>query len=89
VLHGTVGDMTRTHTHTNHLPTDMLERFRSRAEKLDIDNTYFDEDLAELRLVGYLAAAVPQTWAAGGSTWPSWRRASGGSPAMRRPPRWP
>jgi alkylation response protein AidB-like acyl-CoA dehydrogenase len=51
--------MTRTHTHTNHLPTDMLERFRSRAEKLDLDNTYFDGDLDELRSVGYLAAAVP------------------------------
>ena len=51
--------MTRTHTTTTHLPTDMLERFSSRAEKLDLDNTYFEEDLAELRSVGYLAAAVP------------------------------
>ena len=41
------------------LPTDMLERFRSRAAELDRTNTYFDEDLAELRDVGYLAAAVP------------------------------
>jgi alkylation response protein AidB-like acyl-CoA dehydrogenase len=41
------------------LPTDMLERFRSRAGELDRTNTYFHEDLAELREVGYLAAPVP------------------------------
>lgn len=41
------------------LPTGMLERFRSRAAELDRDNRYFDEDLAELRAAGYLAAAVP------------------------------
>ncbi len=41
------------------LPTEMLERFRGRAAGLDRDNAYFDEDLAELRSVGYLAAAVP------------------------------
>jgi alkylation response protein AidB-like acyl-CoA dehydrogenase len=41
------------------LPTDMLERFRSRAGELDRTNTYFADDLAELREVGYLAAAVP------------------------------
>ena len=51
--------MTRTHATTTQLPTEMLERFRSRAEKLDLDNTYFYEDLDELRSVGYLAAAVP------------------------------
>jgi alkylation response protein AidB-like acyl-CoA dehydrogenase len=50
--------MTRTHANTT-LPTEMLERFRSRAEKLDLDNNYFHEDLAELRSMGYLAAAVP------------------------------
>jgi alkylation response protein AidB-like acyl-CoA dehydrogenase len=37
----------------------MLERFRSRAAELDRTNSYFDEDLAELRDVGYLAAAAP------------------------------
>ena len=37
----------------------MLERFRSRAGDLDRTNTYFHEDLAELRELGYLAAAVP------------------------------
>jgi alkylation response protein AidB-like acyl-CoA dehydrogenase len=41
------------------LPTDMLERFRARAGELDQTNTYFHDDLAELRDVGYLAAAVP------------------------------
>jgi alkylation response protein AidB-like acyl-CoA dehydrogenase len=41
------------------LPTDMLERFRSRAGELDRTNTYFHDDLAELRDIGYLAAAVP------------------------------
>ncbi|MGD9997128.1 MAG: acyl-CoA dehydrogenase family protein [Ilumatobacteraceae bacterium] len=49
--------MTRTHTK---LPVDMLERFRSRAGVLDKTNTYFADDLAELREAGYLAAAVPQ-----------------------------
>jgi alkylation response protein AidB-like acyl-CoA dehydrogenase len=43
----------------NELPTEMLERFRSRAGALDRANAYFEEDLAELRSVGYLAAAVP------------------------------
>lgn len=42
------------------LPTDMLERFRARAGELDRTNSYFDEDLAELRDAGYLAAAVPE-----------------------------
>jgi alkylation response protein AidB-like acyl-CoA dehydrogenase len=41
------------------LPTDMLERFRARAADHDRANTYFDQDLAELRELGYLAAAVP------------------------------
>jgi alkylation response protein AidB-like acyl-CoA dehydrogenase len=41
------------------LPTEMLERFRSRADALDRDNEYFEEDLRELRDAGYLAAAVP------------------------------
>jgi alkylation response protein AidB-like acyl-CoA dehydrogenase len=41
------------------LPTDMLEGFRGRAAELDRTNAYFEEDLAELRALGYLAAAVP------------------------------
>ena len=41
------------------LPSDLLEGFRSRAAALDRANAYFEEDLAELRAIGYLAAAVP------------------------------
>lgn len=41
------------------IPIEMLERFRARAGELDRTNTYFEEDLAELRSIGYLAAAVP------------------------------
>jgi alkylation response protein AidB-like acyl-CoA dehydrogenase len=37
----------------------MLERFRARAGELDRANAYFADDLAELRSIGYLAAAVP------------------------------
>jgi alkylation response protein AidB-like acyl-CoA dehydrogenase len=50
------------------LPTDMLERFRSRAGELDRSNAYFDDDLAELRAAGYLAAAVPGGFGGGGLT---------------------
>jgi len=41
------------------LPTEMLERFQARAGELDRANAYFEDDLAELRSFGYLAAAVP------------------------------
>jgi alkylation response protein AidB-like acyl-CoA dehydrogenase len=41
------------------LPVEMLESFRARAGDLDQANAYFDDDLAELRSFGYLAAAVP------------------------------
>lgn len=41
------------------IPTEMLERFRSRAAELDRTNRYFEDDLAELRAIGYLAAVVP------------------------------
>jgi alkylation response protein AidB-like acyl-CoA dehydrogenase len=44
---------------TRQLPTDLLEGFRSRAGALDRANAYFEDDLAELRAIGYLAAAVP------------------------------
>lgn len=46
-------------TTTPSLPVDMLERFRARAGELDRANAYFEQDLAELRAAGYLAAAVP------------------------------
>jgi alkylation response protein AidB-like acyl-CoA dehydrogenase len=42
------------------LPTDLLEGFRARAGELDRENRYFHDDLAELRELGYLAAAVPE-----------------------------
>lgn len=42
------------------LPADeLLEEFRIRAGRADIDNTYLHDDLAVLRETGYLAAAVP------------------------------
>ena len=41
------------------LPIEQLEAFRARAGELDRTNAYFDDDLAELRQLGYLAAAVP------------------------------
>ena len=46
------------HTATE-LPVEMLERFHSRAGELDRTNAYFEQDLAELRSIGYLAATVP------------------------------
>jgi alkylation response protein AidB-like acyl-CoA dehydrogenase len=51
--------MTVTAPQRTELPTEMLEGFRARAADLDRSNRYFDEDLAELRQLGYLAAAVP------------------------------
>ena len=50
---------TTTAPQLSELPTAMLEGFRSRAGELDRSNSYFHEDLAELREVGYLAAPVP------------------------------
>ncbi|WP_245649600.1 acyl-CoA dehydrogenase family protein [Nocardia shimofusensis] len=41
------------------IPVELLEGFRARAAAHDRDNTYFADDLAELRAIGYLAAAVP------------------------------
>jgi alkylation response protein AidB-like acyl-CoA dehydrogenase len=41
------------------IPAELLERFHARAGELDRTNTYFEEDLADLRAIGYLAAAVP------------------------------
>src|SRR5688572_25687458 len=46
-------------TTTRRLPAELLEGFRARAPRLDRDNTYFTDDLDELRAHGYLAAAVP------------------------------
>ena len=41
------------------LTDDMLARFDERAPRYDRDNTFFDEDFAELRASGFLLAAVP------------------------------
>ena len=41
------------------LTPELLEGFRARAGELDRTNRYFDDDLSELRSIGYLAAAVP------------------------------
>ncbi|WP_236968946.1 acyl-CoA dehydrogenase family protein [Microbacterium aurantiacum] len=41
------------------LPDDLLERFRARAAAHDRDNTFPEDDLAELRERGYLAILVP------------------------------
>ena len=37
-----------------------LAEFRDRARESDENNTYFHEDLAVLREIGYLAATVPE-----------------------------
>ncbi len=44
---------------TTTIPEKMLETFRGRASALDRANAYFESDLADLRSIGYLAAAVP------------------------------
>ena len=43
----------------NYLPDDLLERFRKRASEYDLENRFFDEDLAELVERGYLHLFVP------------------------------
>jgi len=42
------------------LPDDLLQRCRRRAADHDRTNTYFHDDLSELRALGYLAAPVPE-----------------------------
>ncbi|MGX1701941.1 acyl-CoA dehydrogenase family protein [Microbacterium sp. NPDC055357] len=42
------------------LPDELLERFRARAVIHDRENTFPDEDLAELTAIGYLAILVPR-----------------------------
>jgi len=48
------------------LPDDLLERFRARAAVHDRENTFPDEDLAELKAAGYLAILVPAELGGGG-----------------------
>ncbi|GAA4382891.1 acyl-CoA dehydrogenase family protein [Agromyces bauzanensis] len=47
-------------THRTLLHDDLLERLRERAAGYDRENTFFTEDLAELREAGYLRALVPE-----------------------------
>ncbi len=42
------------------LTSKLLETIHSRAEEYDRDNTFFAEDLTQLREAGYLAALVPK-----------------------------
>ena len=42
------------------LTPDLLERLRSRAGRYDAENSFFSEDLADLRGAGYLALFTPQ-----------------------------
>jgi alkylation response protein AidB-like acyl-CoA dehydrogenase len=46
----------------------MLKRFADRAPGYDRDNRFFEEDFAELKKAGYLAAAVPRELGGGGLT---------------------
>jgi alkylation response protein AidB-like acyl-CoA dehydrogenase len=41
------------------LPDDLVERIRSRAARVDAENVFPEEDLADLRDAGYLRALVP------------------------------
>lgn len=41
------------------LDDDLLARFRERAARYDRENAFFADDLAELRVTGYLRAVVP------------------------------
>jgi alkylation response protein AidB-like acyl-CoA dehydrogenase len=50
------------------LPDEMLERFRDRAAGYDRTNTFFHDDLDELRAAGYLAVAVPRELGGGGQS---------------------
>ncbi|MHB1065142.1 MAG: acyl-CoA dehydrogenase family protein [Georgenia sp.] len=48
------------------LTEDLLERIRSRAPRYDAENSFFDEDLAELKDAGYLTALVPESFGGAG-----------------------
>lgn len=59
--------MTITPERTEPLTDDMLERFDARAPQYDRDNTFFTEDLEELRASGYLDVCLPEDL--GGRGW--------------------
>lgn len=48
------------------LSDELLETFRERAARHDRDNTFPDDDLADLRRIGYLAILVPSELGGGG-----------------------
>lgn len=50
------------------LPQASLERFRERAAVHDRENTFFDDDLEDLRATGYLQAFVPEEFGGLGLT---------------------
>lgn len=45
-----------------YLPTEVLQRFRERAGVYDRENRFFDEDLEELKSLGYLTLFVPDAY---------------------------
>ncbi|RBP65079.1 alkylation response protein AidB-like acyl-CoA dehydrogenase [Brevibacterium sanguinis] len=49
------------HLAQQYLPTEVLDRFRDRAAVYDRENRFFDEDLEELRAMGYLQLFVPSS----------------------------
>ena len=49
-----------------YLPDEMLERFRERAAIHDRENTFPDDDLADLKAAGYLSILVPAELGGGG-----------------------
>lgn len=50
------------------LDAELLERIRSRAAGYDRDNSFFDDDLSELKAAGYLRSFVPAEWGGRGLT---------------------
>src|SRR5699024_6028214 len=44
-----------------YLPTEVCDRFRTRADVYDRENRFFDEDLEELKALGYLTLFVPES----------------------------
>ncbi|MCF2572608.1 acyl-CoA dehydrogenase family protein [Brevibacterium sp. UCMA 11754] len=45
-----------------YLPAEVLERFRERAGVYDRENRFFDDDLEELKSLGYLTLFVPDAY---------------------------
>lgn len=48
------------------LPADLCSRIHERAATYDVNNQFFEEDLAELRQCGYLKAFVPTSYGGAG-----------------------